>query len=50
MFVDYDVTQPEYSSQFKKLGGGGVPVILINNKKIRGFSETHLLEEIGKLK
>lgn len=50
MFVDYDINHPEYAEKFKQLGGGGIPVILINNKKIRGFRESELLEEIGKLK
>jgi mycoredoxin len=38
-FADLDVDQsPQARSEFAKLGGGGVPLLLIGNRRIQGFN------------
>ncbi len=38
-FKEIDVEKsPEGAAEFRKLGGGGVPLIVINGEKIRGFN------------
>lgn len=39
-FNEYDIEKNKAANQqFKKLGGRGVPLILVGNKKMSGFSE-----------
>lgn len=41
-FVEYDVETSEKGKRaFKKLNGKGVPIILVNNKRMNGFSPNH---------
>ncbi|WP_017879275.1 MULTISPECIES: glutaredoxin family protein [unclassified Janthinobacterium] len=38
-FTDLDIDQsPQAKSEFAKLGGGGVPLLLIGNRRIQGFN------------
>jgi glutaredoxin len=39
-FVEHDIEKSaDAHAEFKRLGGRGVPLILVGNEKLRGFSE-----------
>ena len=39
-FTEYDVEKSSSAKRdFKRMGGGGVPLILVGDKRIRGFSQ-----------
>lgn len=42
-FEEYDVeSDPNYHREFKALGGTGVPLILVGDQRMQGFSEKNL--------
>lgn len=48
-FVEYDIEKSaEGAEQHKRLGGRGVPVLLINQKVIRGYNPQAVLNIIKK--
>lgn len=42
-YIEYDIDNTEGRKMFNKLGGGGIPLILIGSKKIRGFNPREIL-------
>jgi glutaredoxin len=47
-FTEHDVeTTAEGADGYRKLGGGGVPVILVGEETVRGFSEEGLRQMLG---
>ncbi|MFL0809279.1 MAG: hypothetical protein K6L76_02575 [Agarilytica sp.] len=39
----------QYSSEFKQLGGRGVPLIVIGEEVIKGYSKNKIIESLEKL-
>lgn len=49
-YVDLDIEKSEQArAQHARLGGGGVPLLLIGDRKISGFNQSALSAAIGKL-
>jgi mycoredoxin len=49
-FREYDIEKSaEGEAQYEKLGGNGVPVIVINDKVIHGFDESALNDALSTL-
>lgn len=49
-YFEYDVEKSkEGREQFKRLGGKGVPVLLINGEVLRGFDPSRILELANKV-
>jgi mycoredoxin len=49
-FADLDVDQsPQARSEFSKLGGGGVPLLLIGNRRIQGFNPSAIGAALKKI-
>jgi mycoredoxin len=49
-FADLDIEGTEKAkAEFMKLGGGGVPLILIGNRRIVGFNKAVIEESLAKL-
>ncbi|HTD03040.1 glutaredoxin family protein [Undibacterium sp.] len=49
-FVDLDIEKsPAAAAQHKQLGGGGVPVVLIGDRKIQGFNSREFDAAISRL-
>jgi mycoredoxin len=47
-FLDIDVEKSEEGAkQFRELGGNGVPLLLINGKRMNGFNEKNLRKAIA---
>ena len=47
-FKEYDIeSSQEYRNEYQKLGGGGVPLIMIGNEKMSGWSEGRMRELLG---
>ena len=50
-FLDVDVDKSEEGAkQFRELGGNGVPLLLINGKRMNGFHEGTLRKAIANIK
>ncbi len=50
-FLDVDVEKSEEGAkQFRELGGNGVPLLLINGKRMNGFNEKNLRTAIAAVK
>ncbi|MCG8672541.1 MAG: glutaredoxin family protein [Pseudomonadales bacterium] len=44
-FHEFDIEQsPQARKEFERLGGGGVPLMLVNGKVISGYSTSKILE------
>lgn len=49
-YFEYDVEKSkEGREQFKRLGGKGVPVLLINGEVLKGFDPSRILELANKI-
>ncbi len=47
-YTDYDIdADTQAHREFKRLGGVGVPLIVINDTVIRGYSKPHILRALG---
>ncbi len=47
-YTEHDMeTSPEGVAGYEKLGGGGIPLMLVGGEKIRGFSQAQLEERLG---
>jgi mycoredoxin len=47
-YVEHDVERDKGASrQHRKLGGGGVPTIVVGGQVVRGFSEPRLTQLLG---
>ncbi|WP_164513421.1 glutaredoxin family protein [Thiosocius teredinicola] len=47
-YLDVDIEKSsEGKAQFDRLGGRGVPLIVVGDRKIRGFDKRALLAELG---
>ncbi len=47
-YTEYDVEKSaEKMAEFKRLGGTGVPFIIVGNKRMRGFSEDNMKKLLG---
>ncbi len=47
-YLDVDIEKSsEGKAQFERLGGRGVPLIVVGERKIRGFDKRALLAELG---
>ncbi len=48
-YYEYDIEKSEEgSTQYHRLGGGGVPVILINGEVLKGFNRSTVLALVDK--
>jgi mycoredoxin len=46
-FTEHDIERSEYGKKMHKaLGGGGIPVLEVGSKVIRGYDETSILRAI----
>lgn len=47
-YYEYDIEKsPEGMEQYKKLGGRGIPLLLINGAVVKGYNPTKILELIN---
>ena len=48
-YFEYDIEKsPEGKEQHKRLGGNGIPMLLINGEVIKGYNPSKILELAGK--
>lgn len=48
-YYEYDIEQSEEGNrQYQRLGGGGVPIMLINAEVLKGFSRSTVLALVDK--
>jgi len=50
-YKDFIIDQsPDAKARFRSLGGGGVPLLLIGDRAVRGFRETEIRQALAALK